>query len=428
MSRILRALCCVAPLLAAPLLALPVSGSPLPGHPAPTPVLVVGTIHNNHAANPNYSYEHIVQILARFHPDVVCVEIRPADFRKVAYLTEMMVATTYAFERGLKVYPIDWWDDKVPAREERAAYEKTSEYATKSAREKQLIAESAVAKRFIAAYGEDERRQMQDRGLEFFNGADYNGYVAETYRISMAVYGDHAMNLYYETRNRNMSDLIGKAIAENPGKKIVVLSGAEHKHYFDRSLASIPGVEVVRFESLLPLKPVEMGPAVTKLLRHGTATLYFDLSTPEGEYACYDGALVTLMHGMGMDLYPEKIPAANVDSAKEIIDEWAARKGPATRLRSELGWYHFLKGATRDALADFEAVVPHLADIQPERMRAVVFRNLGYCYDLTGEREKAIAAYEKGEQIATQIGFPAEAIRLLFAEYKTKPYAGFQQK
>lgn len=46
--------------------------------PAPhTEVLVVGTIHQQHARNPNYSYEDLVRILDTYNPDLVCVEIRP---------------------------------------------------------------------------------------------------------------------------------------------------------------------------------------------------------------------------------------------------------------------------------------------------------------------------------------------------------------
>jgi hypothetical protein len=395
---------------------------------APTPVLVVGTIHGSHRTNPNYSFEHLVQILVRFQPDVVCVEIRPVDFRKVPYLDEMMLATTYGLKRGLRVYPIDWWDEGNPAREERDRFMKTPEFQAKSAREKQMTAESAIARRYLATYGEDERRIARERGYEFFNGDDYNEYIADTYRISMAIYGDSAMNLYYETRNRNMTQLIARAIADNPGRRVVVLTGAEHKHYFDRSLAALPGVEVVRFASLLPLKPVEMDSEIRDLVNDHKATVYFDLSMPEGVDACYSSALVPLVHGPDMDFYPETIPTGNVDKAKVMIDEWGARAPTSTRYRFELGWYHFLKGATSEAIPDLEAVVRKIERIEPARLRPLVFRVLGFCYDLTGQREKAVAEYAKGERLSGELGLPPSMVEIMFASVKAKPYPGIPRK
>lgn len=414
-------------LLSAPVVAVPAVAAPAVGGRAATSVLVVGTIHENHAANPNYSYERLVQILARFQPDVICIEIRPVDFRKVPYLQEMMLAATYGFKRGLKVYPIDWWTD-AGARQERDEYTKTPDYAVKSAREKQMTDESAIARRFMATYGEDEGKWFRERGLEFFNGDDYNQFVADTYRISMAVYGDHAMNLYYETRNRNMTDLIARAIAENQGKRVVVLAGAEHKHYFDRSLASLRTVQMVRFDSLLPLKPVEIDPEITDLLTNHKARLYFDLSTADGVDNYYAGSLTALVHGRGMDFRPEGIPAGNADLAKPIIDEWGARSPSSTRYRFDLGWYHFLKGANREAIADFEAVVPNITRIEPARMRPFVLRVLGFCYDLAGQREKAVAAYMKGDDLAVEQGMTGEMRSTLFGQYKAKPYEGLGKR
>jgi len=46
-----------------------------------TEVLVIGTLHQYHRNNPNYSYENIVSAIATYDPDVICVEIRPEEFR-----------------------------------------------------------------------------------------------------------------------------------------------------------------------------------------------------------------------------------------------------------------------------------------------------------------------------------------------------------
>ena len=67
-----------------------------------TEVLVVGTIHEGHESNPNYSDQDLVNILGTYAPDAVCVEIPPSYFRKRSYLTEMMIASIYGLDHHLK--------------------------------------------------------------------------------------------------------------------------------------------------------------------------------------------------------------------------------------------------------------------------------------------------------------------------------------
>jgi hypothetical protein len=49
-----------------------------------TNVLVLGTIHQLHERDTNYTYYDIIKILDNFKPDVICVEIREQEFRKRA--------------------------------------------------------------------------------------------------------------------------------------------------------------------------------------------------------------------------------------------------------------------------------------------------------------------------------------------------------
>jgi hypothetical protein len=67
-----------------------------------TRILVVGTIHGDHFSNPNYSFVHLFQILETFDPDAICVEIRPKDFRKVLYLSEMVASSVYGLKSDAK--------------------------------------------------------------------------------------------------------------------------------------------------------------------------------------------------------------------------------------------------------------------------------------------------------------------------------------
>jgi tetratricopeptide (TPR) repeat protein len=388
-------------------------------------ILVIGTIHGGHDINENYSYQHLVQILASYDPDVICVEIRPKDFRKTLYLKEMVTAAIYGLKNGKKVYPIDWWDDKNNARVERREYMKSPEYQQKKAVEEELLKKSHIIEAFSGKYGEWKDYSKKE-GYLFFSGKEYNDFIEETYRISMEVFGDHCMNLYYRTRNQNMLDLILKAVSENKGKKVIVLTGAEHKHFFDRALAENPDIVLDEFIQLLPLKSVPIDDEINEFWTRWLARQYFDTSTREGIDSLYKSALTPLVHGPDMDFKPEIIPLKNIEEAKSLLDEWIQKNPDSIILKFEQGWYHFLKSSYQEAINSLEEVIPHLDQIPSDYygnfITTSIYRILGFCYDLTGKRTKAVECYFKGEELCDQLGEPAWKKKHLYAEYKLKPY------
>jgi tetratricopeptide (TPR) repeat protein len=393
----------------------------------PTRVLVVATIHGNHESNANYSYQDLVNILAAYAPDAVCVEIRPEDFRKKSYLKEMMMATIFGLDRGLKVYPVDWWgsgDD----RTRRSAYMKTPEFKAKKKEEERLVAENKVMREFNKKYGSLEKLwNANTLGYEFLNGEEYNRYIAEMYGVSMTVYGDGPMNLSYRTRNDKMMAMIRKAMDENPGRRITVLTGAEHKHYFDRALAAMPGVELVKLEDILPLRSTSPGESITRFLKDNLAYGYFDASTPAGVDQLYFGAFVPLVHGMGMDGQPESIPPANLPKTKPLFAEWQGRNPDSALLQFELAWVDFLAADYRQASGRLEKIRDRLDQVpeaQRDFVKSIFDRNLGLCHDLLGEREKAVACYLKGEAACRKLGFAEPYIKYLFRDFKDRPYQG----
>ena len=111
-------------------------------------VLVLGTIHHNHEKNPNYTFTDVVRVLTVFQPDLIGVEIRPQDFRREPYLSEMMIGTIWGTTHGKKVYPIDWWTDDA-VRRTRDSLSKLPEYILKEKKLNSLEKASPV----IAAFG-----------------------------------------------------------------------------------------------------------------------------------------------------------------------------------------------------------------------------------------------------------------------------------
>lgn len=387
-------------------------------------VLVIGTIHQRHKTNKNYSYQHILQILDTFDPDVICVEIRPQDFRKTIYLKEMMLATIYGLEHGKKVYAIDWWND-TNFREERSKYMETPEYSEKKKEQDKLTTESSIIQSFKKKYGEwKEFSKSQD--YSFFNGKEYNDFIAKSYDISLNIYGNHSMNGYWQTRNQNMFDLIRKAIEENRGKRVIILTGAEHKYYFDKKIEKMPDTQIIYFSSVLPLKPRTIDGSLTIYYAKGLARLYFDVTTEEEIDSSYRLVMTPFVHGPNMDFKPEIIPQENIEAAKILLDEWRRKHADSILLKYELGWYFFLTSLYEKAIEYYKEVIPEMDKIIDERyrnfVRGSIYRNLGFCYDLLGEREKAVDSYIRGEELFKQTGRPESIGKALYSDYKNKPY------
>jgi RNase H-fold protein (predicted Holliday junction resolvase) len=388
--------------------------------PAPhTQVLVVGTIHQRHASNPNYSYQDLVRILDTYNPDLVCVEIRPQEFRRKLYLTEMTLATIWALARNKSVYPIDWWMDSPNDREVRAQLEKTPEYRKKAAELKDLTAANSILNGMCKQHG--ALGGNAKLGYAFWNGTDYQTCTAEGYRLSIEIYGDSPMNLHYQSRNQHMADLILAALKEKPVPKAIVLTGSEHKHFFDRAFRENPNLSVVDFSSLLPLKEATLSGPVREFLEEENDLPYFQPGYPEDLNLYFGGKMMNLLHGPDMDFYPEKIPQANIFKAEKVLARWRSRFPDSLQLRLDLAWYAFLIGNDARALSLFQGCAEKFekGELRETIEGIMAYQGLGRCYDLAGDRQKALACYAKVEKLAA--GTLWERVKHLLVSLE-KPY------
>ena len=387
-----------------------------------TEVLVVGTVHQRHSIDTNFSYKDIFKILSTYDPDVVCVEIRPKEFRKEPYLEEMMLATIWGVIHDKKVYPIDWWLDG--ARQVRDSLMKLPEYKQKEREVDAIEAKDSIVGNFEKKYG--TWKNQGQTGYEFWNGKEYNDYTMEEYRLSMEVFGDSPINLYYWTRNDSMMAYILSAIRENPGRKVIVLTGGEHKHYFDKALRNDSAVSLVQLASILPLTNKEFDPAITSYLEEMNDLPYYETGHPKDMNDYYRTKLIPVIHGPDMDEYPETVPPGNIVKAEKVINRW--KKDPSSSTASdiidfEIGWLHFLKREYHQAIGFLSPLSLRIeaGTVRDPFLRAATHRNLGFCYDCIGKRDSAIVNYRRGEELAR--GTPFESsIKVMFKNYKVQPY------
>jgi hypothetical protein len=394
--------------------------------PDSTKVLVIGTIHGNHESNKNYSYQDLLNILTTFQPDAICVEIPPNYFRKESYLKEMMMAAIYGIENSIKVYPIDWW----PSGDDRAyisEYEKTEEYKLKEKQYCELEKSNEIMQSFYKKYGSLDSLWNENKlGYQFFNGEEYNDYIREMYKINVAVFGDGPMNLSYKTRNNKMLELINNAVTENKNKRIIVLTGAEHKHYFDIELTKRTDLKLIKLKDILPLREEEPGKNIKDFIEKNLARDYYEVTDSKDNIdMMYQGAIISLVHGPGMDHDPSIIPDSNIRQTKVILEEWKSDYPNSAYLQFEIAWVEFLDGNYKQSAATLEAIASRLDEI-PESsqwfIKTFYYRNLGFCYDILGEREKAINSYKDGIAMCKKLGNKESYIKFTYKNYIEEPF------
>jgi tetratricopeptide (TPR) repeat protein len=389
----------------------------------PTEVMVLGTIHYSHMKNPNYNLEDIVQILDSYNPDAICVEIPPEIFRKKQYLVEMTLASIYGIDKELPVYPIDWWTKGT--REERAAYKKTDEFKRKKALMDSLRKASKIIREF-----EEKNGQWKDfsnkKDFFWYNGEEYNAYTIENYRISMEVFGDHLINLYYQTRNDSMVARIKKAIEKHRGEKIIVLTGAEHKHYFDREFDKDKSIIVHQLNDFEIKESPLTTKAVKQYIAFGDPSVYFENSTLQDRFHQIQRRMTPIIHGMGMDFNPYIIPEENIKTGAERLKELETKFGHLPDYKFEKGWISFLQGNYEESIRLMNEVIKDSANVHPKLKWFILpsaVRTQAYCYDMTGKRKEAIQHYRKGKKIARLHGELSESkSRILYDRWIEKPY------
>jgi tetratricopeptide (TPR) repeat protein len=387
--------------------------------------LVVGTIHDRHARNENYSYADVVHILATYDPDLICVEIRPQDFRREPYLKEMMLATVWGLSHGKKVAPIDWWDDAHNDREIRDELAKQPEYVEKEKQLQRLRAQSEVIARFEKLYGPEEKEDQwgANQGYQFWNGRDYNAVVEEEYRLSMQVYGDSPINLHYLTRNNHMMELTWGAIRENSSHRVIVLTGSEHKHLFDREFRKNPDVETLELSTILPLHAGPLEPAIAKFLDEDDDLAYYEPGFPKDLDAYYAWKLVPLVHGPNMDVYPGRIPPPNIERAGKVLERWRNSRSESDQQIHERAWMEFLRGDYTGAIELYRQLTPRIeaGKVTDPWVRFDTYVNLGRSYDMLNQRANALVCYRRVE--ALLVGTRWESAKgYILQDYGTVPF------
>lgn len=171
----------------------------------------------------------------RFQPDVVCGEVRPEDLEtdEKKYPAEYdRYIFDYCKSRGVPFIPCDYW-----TMEDYELTQKESDVL-----EAALPDGSEGAKQWEAMM-----QAFMEAGLKSdipFNSVEFND-IAQRKHGLQNTYSPETHRQTWVERNRRIVENIRKVTAENAGKNILVIFGAEHSYWFADEFAKDKTINLV---------------------------------------------------------------------------------------------------------------------------------------------------------------------------------------
>lgn len=245
----------------------------------PTQVVIIGTLHGGHRENSRYSSEILRKLIRELKPDAILNELplcqvdpngRPL-FRDPNY-PEGWAADSVAMELGIPQIPFDQpdrqdifrktryfereknstelfykWRDYILAQDPNSHDAKIVQLC-ELACQSQSVFDHQAGPEVINSEGYDSVIRMKKHILRndilpaIF--AKYPGY--ETLVEDLTFFGEH-----WRQRNRTMADNIIKAAEQHRGKRLVVITGSEHRYILRELLEKTPGIELKEFWEIL---------------------------------------------------------------------------------------------------------------------------------------------------------------------------------
>ena len=211
----------------------------------PTEVMMLATIHGLHKKSTGYPYERVYELMKRFRPDYIGVEIRPEDMQaEQAYLESMYPAeiiheahawgkNAFGFDwlgyelEGIPV-PSNWWKSGSKVKRLEAEMDKDSAF-----KDSRLDAIDTQRKKILE---QATPQTMNDRHYDHLN----DQYYSEFARLVAGTHYDFLSHFYLD-RDHHMALNIAGMIKEHPGARIIVLTSADHRSAIVRYLQDLFG-------------------------------------------------------------------------------------------------------------------------------------------------------------------------------------------
>ncbi len=224
-----------------------------------TDLLILPTIHSGHKKNVNYTFENVSNIIKNFKPDIIAVEIRPEDmdqdtvYLKQFYQPEMIMAKN-AFP-GVRKVGIDFMGNDMVGKHLPASFNQdtTGDMGKFRLANSKLMRDSAIIRarinKGLVALKTKQGQMMSTLSASQLLDGSYDRVTDEYTRGQTAVLTNTPYQ-YYDTfsisRDQKIAENIRDLAIKNPGKRIIVLSGANHHNRAVQVSAKVRSINLVR--------------------------------------------------------------------------------------------------------------------------------------------------------------------------------------
>lgn len=220
-------------------------GLPLDHGKAKKPkVYVLSALHQLHDKTPYYSFDELTRIIDRIDPDVIVVELTPADLasRKEQVNKQEYQRSVFplAEKRGYELVPME---PAEPKFSEIVGVVRRSESALRTA-----SPDKAAAFTIYANYLWEHLLNTWKSPADV-NSAETDAMFAVKHGFQNELFGPEQKK-GWEAWNRHFLDRITETARNNPGKRILVVVGAEHSYWLRSRLADKDGIDLAAAEKM----------------------------------------------------------------------------------------------------------------------------------------------------------------------------------
>ncbi len=222
-----------------------------------TELLLLPTIHGAHKKNVRYSFDHVNRIITNFKPDVIAVEIRPEDmdqdtsYLKKFYQPEMIMAKN-GFP-GIKKAGVDFLGSEVKGKhlDDDFSVDTVGEMGRFRMMNQRLMKDSAIvkarrAKGMVRLKAKQNELMASLSANEMLSGYDT---VTQEYSQAQTAVLTNTPYQYYDwfsiMRDQKIADNVSEIVRNNPGKRIIVLSGANHHNRLAAAFRKVKAVHLM---------------------------------------------------------------------------------------------------------------------------------------------------------------------------------------
>ena len=244
--------------------------------PAPTQVVILGTLHDAHRTNRNYSFDTLRNLILTLKPSAILVELPPEingwptiqNARVVKSLSsnELMVANEAADALDVKIFCYDregrneFYRNTRYFPREQAASAHLKDWMEAQKKKDSNSIPARAARLAQDAWSSQSRFNLSGRP-EVINSPEYDMAIATKHGMLYDILpkllaesgerdlaGEYLfMNDYWQERNRIMARNIQDVARTFAGKRLVVLAGSEHRCILRELLGKVPELELKEF-------------------------------------------------------------------------------------------------------------------------------------------------------------------------------------